>query len=1196
MKSIFLTFIKFCTINIKLTNLFFYFQKLAVFFVIVGGIFLSFNFALAAVISQTQENSYQEWGNDNIHIRNIAQSFEFSENSSINSINVKLIQRGFPIDDIFITIRGDNNGVPRDSILATSNIISSKDLLELLPENVFHFSFLLPFEAQAFTKYWFVMERTTYSQYPQNFIINRYNASGGEDIFSGGELGILINGVTSGRNETGWFFQGNDMWFEINTNSHVNAPKIYPLSKYSGSFVFSIGSIPVSGFCDRLMDPLYSEIHIRANIFGTNNLVDEKIVSCNLDDGTFGKNSETRLTVDDGTYDIFVFACVPGGNDCSNRSNSSKITVDPVISGGNKPNVISQTISSSWQEWGTSPSSSVSHTVNISQSFQYHESLKIDSINVKLSRYHPNINDNVYITIRDDNNGKPGNTILSQSNLINGANIKVFPNESVANFKFAEPYKISPFTKYWFVMERRNYIEYSTLDFYLNRHNQSGVDYYKNGELMYLISNVWHQSLPSDLWFEINMGGIIPPQFFSQVQNRPTGKLNIHINTTPSSETLKTIPNGWVVKVLATTDINGNTKEVDGYRWYYVQDMTDNTIGWVEAKNLADSTIYLDYDANNQNDLQNKAETQLDTVDKRKPVILDAVNNYHSKNNSDNSLYGGGGGLDNRNNFQKFIQGSSFPKELILAISAQESGPNFNNEIVSFDYGHGAMQITFQASTTNALANKWDNREIGSSVSIPLCKSIKSDEYKKCYANSETINNLLKPYKHFNDIQVNPIYKQYSNTIQSIYSNIKDGFRVLQDKYRQKCPKENEIIDGYTFTCQDTEKILNTWAYNGFIKDKNGNYIWHYLRDVADKLENLNSYFAGIFYGNTDNLIEKLRIADANKQIIKAYSPVELRVIDAQGNITGVVNGQTKEEIKDSLYESEQETIAIFFPENNYKYRLVGKDNGNYGLLANNEQSGVTSEFNARNIPIKTSEIHQYEIDWTRMNSCEQGAVKLQIDYEGDGVFDRTFYSDCDLYDIEPPQISVSPLQNNYLFNSQLQIQFSATDNISGIASVTAKLNGEIISNNQTVILNKPGLNSLEITATDNEWNTATSIQTFNVIYSFGGFLPPVKTDGSGIYNKGRMLPVKFQLTDVNNNFVSTAVARLYIAKIENGIIGSDELPSSIPPIETNLFRYDPKENLYIYNLDTSKMSQGRWQLKAVLDDGRDYKIRVLVK
>lgn len=47
-------------------------------------------------------------------------------------------------------------------------------------------------------------------------------------------------------------------------------------------------------------------------------------------------------------------------------------------------------------------------------------------------------------------------------------------------------------------------------------------------------------------------------------------------------------------------------------------------------------------------------------------------------------------------------------------------------------------------------------------------------------------------------------------------------------------------------------------------------------------------------------------------EVIGAKSPIELRIYDAQGNVTGVVGGEIKEEIPYSLYGSAIKTVGYF--------------------------------------------------------------------------------------------------------------------------------------------------------------------------------------------------------------------------------------------------------------------------------------------
>ena len=713
-----------------------------------------------------------------------------------------------------------------------------------------------------------------------------------------------------------------------------------------------------------------------------------------------------------------------------------------------------------------------------------------------------------------------------------------------------------------------NFITTTIDSLYINRHTWGGGYSSSQGRMQGLIDEIRISNIARSAE-EIALNYALanqPTQFWSEIQS---ARLNFRQSAGISGVLLKTLPNSWALKVIKIIDDNGNNIDIDGYRWYQVEDKIDGVIGWMAAKNLTNGTIYLDYNPNNQSDLQNKAETQLDTADKRKPVILDAVNNYYAKNNSENSLYDGGGGRDNKNNFQKFIIDSEFPKELILAVGAEESGPEFNNEICAgaFDGGIGIMQITSPNS-----------KGLGSGLDI----NSKRDDCK-------------------GEEWVGRFSKYYSNALQGIYANIKDGFRVLQNKYDQalrlmanpriitSCPL---TIDGVNLTCADIKISLIVWGYNGIVKNEKGLY-GDYLGGVAIRLSYLNNYFAGIINDANKIAIEtlsrKLKTVNNNKILVKLNSPGELQITDSQGRKTGVFDNLVKEEIPFSVYDANVKGAAIFFQNDSYVYSIIGTASGKYGLDIVNAQHGIFSGFSAINLSITEGEIHQYRIDWDALNRGERG-VKLNIDYEGDGVIDQTIDSDAELHDIEPPQINVSPIAGEYLLNSQLQIQFSATDKISGIAGVEALLNDVVVNNGQIVVLTKLGLNVLKITAVDYDGNISTKIIYFNTAYRFGGFLSPIKADGSGIYKLRITLPIKFQLTDINNNYISTATAYLYLAKISDGVVGTDEIAFSTSAADAgNTFRYDSENNQYVYNLATDNLSVGSWQFRVVLNDGKFY-------
>ncbi len=136
--------------------------------------------------------------------------------------------------------------------------------------------------------------------------------------------------------------------------------------------------------------------------------------------------------------------------------------------------------------------------------------------------------------------------------------------------------------------------------------------------------------------------------------------------------------------------------------------------------------------------------------------------------------------------------------------------------------------------------------------------------------------------------------------------------------------------------------------------------------------------------------------------------------------------------------------------------------------------------------------------------------------------------------------------------------------------------------------------------------NSIAAVPTFTVvngngdlpnIYTFEGFLPPIKADGGGIYKAGKALPVKFQLTDQYGNFVSDALARISLLKISDGIIGSEEVPFSSSAADTgDKFRYDFDGNQYVYNLDTSLLDRGLWLLRVALDDGTRHEVNISIR
>jgi hypothetical protein len=123
------------------------------------------------------------------------------------------------------------------------------------------------------------------------------------------------------------------------------------------------------------------------------------------------------------------------------------------------------------------------------------------------------------------------------------------------------------------------------------------------------------------------------------------------------------------------------------------------------------------------------------------------------------------------------------------------------------------------------------------------------------------------------------------------------------------------------------------------------------------------------------------------------HSAGEVRVYDSQNRVTGLVNGDVKEKIPGSVYDEENEIVAIFSPSDTYRYEVVGTDEGTYGLTVTSIEDGEATTFTATDIPTTVGAIHEYTIDWDALSQGEEG-VTVQEDSDGDGAFEHIFTAD----------------------------------------------------------------------------------------------------------------------------------------------------------------------------------------------------------
>ncbi len=337
-----------------------------------------------------------------------------------------------------------------------------------------------------------------------------------------------------------------------------------------------------------------------------------------------------------------------------------------------------------------------------------------------------------------------------------------------------------------------------------------------------------------------------------------------------------------------------------------------------------------------------------------------------------------------------------------------------------------------------------------------------------------------------------------------------------------------------------------------------------------------------ILTGNPTNPIQPTSLIK-KLLIIPVFSPVDIQIIDPLGRRMGkdFSTNQEFNEIPLAYYTGfghpELEFVTIPNPlDGEYQIKTQGTGAGEYTIntIFISDTTSTETAFNAKT---------QTELIEDLKFSFNSNAPETTLIQPMDNI---------------PPTITHSGIQKEYLINFPPVIfTFSAQDDITGVFNISAKLDGQPIASGDLINFTAPGHHTIEIKAEDFVGNVTTTVISFDVIYQFGGFLPPIKTDGTGIYKLGRTLPIKFQLIDVNGQFIANAIAKLTITKIDNGILGGEEIPLSTSAADTdNLFRYDIINNQYIYNLSTDAMSTGRWQLKTRLDDGKIYTVNISIR
>lgn len=110
-------------------------------------------------------------------------------------------------------------------------------------------------------------------------------------------------------------------------------------------------------------------------------------------------------------------------------------------------------------------------------------------------------------------------------------------------------------------------------------------------------------------------------------------------------------------------------------------------------------------------------------------------------------------------------------------------------------------------------------------------------------------------------------------------------------------------------------------------------------------------------------------------------SPGEVRLYDAQGRVTGLVNGTAKEEIPNSFYFEDEKVIIVTDPgdQSSYRYEVRGTSSGEYSLfmgsLNGDDQAQVVS---LDNVATSWNDNHRFAVDWEALEKDEEGSITVE--------------------------------------------------------------------------------------------------------------------------------------------------------------------------------------------------------------------------
>jgi len=259
---------------------------------------------------------------------------------------------------------------------------------------------------------------------------------------------------------------------------------------------------------------------------------------------------------------------------------------------------------------------------------------------------------------------------------------------------------------------------------------------------------------------------------------------------------------------------------------------------------------------------------------------------------------------------------------------------------------------------------------------------------------------------------------------ETIQQNRDEFFKYCADKYPGQNNRVTLVLGGHTHESHvyDISGLdLTKFSYENFFAEPGSPLFIQTPSAVKDKGEYAHGYRVVDVYDNAVKVHRyKPTSTDIPKTVFAALGPVFPNVYDSEGRYTG--HGSIIVEIPHSYYtgfydDSTAQTIILYDTTLAYQYQVRGAKDGHYSMAIASIHGPDTTNFWARDIPISSKGVYQYSVNWDALARGEKG-VSIDIDFDGDGTFERTILTGDSLTgtEITPPTSGQLDNDNIYIY------------------------------------------------------------------------------------------------------------------------------------------------------------------------------------